>query len=601
MIQTRHFFRLLNKSFSFVLILSSLFFLASCSSVKQEDNSSIETTMDDMVTRLIQELSDEELNTIDQNYILNTITDKEKQSFSSNYWRFSVNVPVLVSLMRDTNQKVIPFWLEESDFVKTELTVNNSMTTYEVWQKEFPEGEIGLGINGFDKHNFVYFISVAPLNSKDNLEITPIFPAKQTLITLDIGAYTYSDWDQLVLTEVPERLKGQTLFTTFRGRSREAHIVNAFRETKFPSSSTPDQILLTWDADPTSSVVVQWRTQASVKSGSLKYWIEGGKDTVVQAAERNQLADRLLINDRYVSRFNVKLSGLKSATTYGYVVENEGTESTVASFKTADVDDQFSFIWFGDTHNDKGWGDLIQKADKRFPDVEFYSIAGDLVNTGLYRDDWDELFTYSGDVFRNKPLMAVPGNHDSQNGLGASLYQSLLTYPANGPEKISPGLTYAMTYKNALFLMIDVVSVPVEEQSAWIDQQLADSDAHWKFVTFHFSPYNAIEDYPDIVEEWVPLFDKHKVDIVMTGHYHYYLRTEPMFNSKPVAKIKDGTIYIMSIGASGKNEDGPLEPYAVKQIKESHFFQHVTIDGNKLSYQSIDEFGKVRDSLIINK
>ena len=177
MIQTRHFFRLLNKSFSFVLILSSLFFLASCSSVKQEDNSSIETTMDDMVTRLIQELSDEELNTIDQNYILNTITDKEKQSFSSNYWRFSVNVPVLVSLMRDTNQKVIPFWLEESDFVKTELTVNNSMTTYEVWQKEFPEGEIGLGINGFDKHNFVYFISVAPLNSKDNLEITPIFPA----------------------------------------------------------------------------------------------------------------------------------------------------------------------------------------------------------------------------------------------------------------------------------------------------------------------------------------------------------------------------------------------------------------------------------------
>ena len=54
--------------------------------------------MDDMVTRLIQELSDEELNTIDQNYILNTITYKEKQSFSSNYWRFSVNVPVLVSL-----------------------------------------------------------------------------------------------------------------------------------------------------------------------------------------------------------------------------------------------------------------------------------------------------------------------------------------------------------------------------------------------------------------------------------------------------------------------------------------------------------------------
>lgn len=601
MIATARFLYTITKQFGYILIIVTFTFLVSCFSVGYEGHASIKATMDDIVTRLAEKLSTEELSTIDQEFILNVINEEEKESLSSNYWRFNVNVPAVVSIMRDQNQKVVPFWLERSGFKKLDVTVSNSMANYEVWQKIFPKGEVGLGINGFDKHRFAYFISVAPQNPDDNLEVTTIFPEKQKFGSLEVGEYTYLDWDQLVLTEVPESLKGQTLFTTFRGRAREAHLIDAFRETKFPSSNLPDQVVLTWDTNPSSSVVVQWRTKVTKKEGLIKYWIEGTKDTVIQKADHNILDDRLLTNDRFVSRFIAKLTGLNPGTTYHYYVESEGGKSPVAVFETAALDDQFSFIWFGDTHNNENWGQLLQEANNKFPDVAFYSIVGDLVNTGLHRDDWDKLFQYSGNVFRNKPLMAVPGNHDSQDGLGANLYQSLLTYPANGPKTLSPGLTYSLSYKNALFLMIDVVSFPVEEQSSWIDKQLEESSAEWKFVAFHFPPYNAIEDYPDIIEEWIPLFDKHKVDMVMSGHYHYYMRTLPMFNSKPVDNISDGTIYIMSIGASGKYEDGPLEPYAAKQFKDSHLFQHISIKGNKLTYQSIDALGNVRDNLIIDK
>eukprot|EP01034_Spumella_vulgaris_P013857 gene13857-17708_t len=62
---------------------------------------------------------------------------------------------------------------------------------------------------------------------------------------------------------------------------------------------------------------------------------------------------------------------------------------------------------------------MAQKALKIHPEISFFDIAGDLVSTGLNRDEWDELWQYSGGVFRNKPLMPVPGNHDSQDGLGA--------------------------------------------------------------------------------------------------------------------------------------------------------------------------------------
>ena len=39
---------------------------------------------------------------------------------------------------------------------------------------------------------------------------------------------------------------------------------------------------------------------------------------------------------------------------------------------------------------------------------------------------------------------------------------------------------------------------PVEEQSAWLEQQLATTNATWKFAVFHFPPYNAHYDYGEI-------------------------------------------------------------------------------------------------------
>ena len=65
------------------------------------------------------------------------------------------------------------------------------------------------------------------------LRFSNFFPANQHIATMTVGAFTYHDWDELVLTEVPIELNGQKLLTTIRGRAREAHLVNAFRKTPF--------------------------------------------------------------------------------------------------------------------------------------------------------------------------------------------------------------------------------------------------------------------------------------------------------------------------------------------------------------------------------
>ncbi len=587
---------------SFFLIFISLFIFPSCELKKEDSSDSVQKVMDDVITRLYSSLTPAQLDTIGNSYILNFLTEKEKQVLATKYQYFDVNVPVRVSLMRDMGQKIPPFWLEESGFNKTDLQVKNEHSVYEVWQKDFSAGKVELGINGFDQHGPVYFICVGPENHEDSLEISNPFPENQHFYTMRAGAFTYHDWDELKLDEVPKELNGQVLFTTIRGRAREAHLIRAFRTTPYPSANSPDQVLLTWSSNPTNSIDIQWRTNTSVSDGRVKYWVKGKKDTLTDFADKYLMEDRLLQNDRYIHRFTSKLNNLQPGTFYQYCLGSEqGSWSDIFSFRTeSDNEEPFSFIWFGDTHKSPKWGDLIKESSQKYPDVAFYSIAGDLVSTGLFRDDWDKLFFHSGSVFNYRPLMPVPGNHDNQNGLGAWMYQEMFSLPGNGPEKMTAEMTYSFTYKNAFYLMIDATA-PNDWQTGWIEKQLKNTDAEWKFAMFHFPPYNYEEDYADIRQKWCTLFDKYHVDMVMSGHTHYYMRSKPVFNEKVVDQPSQGTIYVISVGIPGDHKNLPPEDYAEVHDSKGWLYQHIEISKHKLIYKSLDIEGNIKDEFVIEK
>jgi len=586
------------------ITLSTLTFLIilSCKKETATSHSTVKGVIDDAVTRLYEKLTPAQLDTISDSYVLNFLSKEDKEVLSTKFWTFETNVPVTVSLMHDTAQNAVPFWVPESGFKKTDMFVKNEHQTYEVWQKNFDAGHIGLGINGFDKHRPVYFISVAPTKPEDILKITEVYPAQYSLETMKVGAFTYHDWDSLILTEVPESLVGQVLFTTVRGRAREAHLTHAFRKTLTPSSEHPDQVMLTWSGDPKTTMDVQWRTNMAVKEGMVKYWKTGSKDTLTAKASAFKMEDRLLQNDRYVQKFTANLVHLEPGAFYNYKVGTpSGKWSEPANFETeSDKKEGFSFVWFGDTHHSPIWGDMAKKAFQRHREVAFYSIAGDLVSTGLHRDEWDDLWSHPGKIFSYKPLMPVPGNHDSQDGLGAWMYQEMFSLPKNGPKDLPAEMTYSFNYQDALFIMIDCTQ-PVSAQTSWIEMQLKNSKAKWKFVMFHFPPYNFVEPYDDIREQWSSLFDKYHVDMVMNGHMHYYLRTKPMFNGKAVANPANGTIYTMSISIPGKQEEWPAEDYAVVRYPDGPLYQHISMVGNKLVYRCLDPEGNVKDELVIEK
>ncbi|MDX1285386.1 MAG: metallophosphoesterase, partial [Draconibacterium sp.] len=251
-------------------------------------------------------------------------------------------------------------------------------------------------------------------------------------------------------------------------------------------------------------------------------------------------------------------------------------------------------------HHKPEYGKLINKADSTHPHAAFYTIAGDMVGDGLHRNEWDDLFQFPKNVISRKPFMNAVGNHDNRSGLGALMFRELFSYPKNGPENVPSEQTYSFTYKNTLFLMIDVTS-GVETHTEWIENQLANTTATWKIAVFHFPPYNWEEPYLDIQEAWVPLFDKYHLDMVFSGHIHYYMRSKPMKGGEVVASYNDGTAYIVSIGIPSRTNEASDEPYAEVRKMEGQFYQYVKISGNRLEYKAHDSDGNLADSFEIQK
>jgi len=417
---------------------------------------------------------------------------------------------------------------------------------------------------------------------------------------LEDSSFTYHDWNELVLTDVPVQMNGQKLLTTVRGRGVETHLIGAFRTTVYPSSKVPDQIMLTWSSDASTGIDIQWRTDTTIKTGIVKYRIKGSTTEYSVNAVKNMMEDRVLMNDRYINRFNAEIRNLTPGTTYQYRIVPQTEWSENYTFSTPAADDQFSFVWFGDTHHSPKFGEIINLAEKSHPDAAFYSIAGDMISDGLHRNQWDDLFEFSKNVISRKPLMSVLGNHDNRSGLGAAMYRELFSYPMNGPDSVEKEHTYSFRYKNALFLMIDVTS-PIEVQTSWIEKQLSNTDALWKFAMFHFPPFNWEEPYFDIQKAWIPIFDKYHVDMVMNGHIHYYMRSKPMKGGQVVSSYNNGTAYIISIGIPTNNHKISDELYAATHNTEGHLYQYVTIKGKELEFKSINFENKIIDSFNIKK
>lgn len=379
------------------------------------------------------------------------------------------------------------------------------------------------------------------------------------------------------------------------------------RPSRYPSSGQPDLVCLTWSGEPLSTQTVQWRTGPAVESGVVEYKKRDAQEAATVQASRVALDDPKIENDPKNNRYTARMEGLEPGTGYSYRVgTGSGAWSEWADFTTAPSGAApFSFVYLGDPQvGFDAWGKLLEQAVTTAPAAAFWVIAGDLVNRGNFRDQWDEFFGTGAMVFNRRPVMPAIGNHECPHGDAPWGYLAMFALPENGPEGQPKEHTYSFTYGNAQFCVLDS-NLPAAAQRPWLEKQLAESKSTWKFVVCHHPAYSSAgsRDNDEVREQWGPLFDQYHVDMALQGHDHAYLRTPPMRDGKPAASAADGTYYVISVSGT-KYYDQDKHDYAAVAFADTSTYQVIDIapgDVERLTYRAYDGTGAVRDEVIIEK
>ena len=344
---------------------------------------------------------------------------------------------------------------------------------------------------------------------------------------------------------------------------------------------TPEQIHLTWGEDPTSSVFVSWASPDRATRPRIRIG-----HRVIAARERRYTD---AINGETVWTYHARADGLRPGATYVYVVtaDNDGdaADPFSATFRTAPAGrPAFRFTSFGDLSTPNpdwvlsyGQSAYAVSAVESFQPL-FHLLNGDLCYANLNPESQPEVWRDFGDNNQTsaayRPWMPCPGNHEVEFGngpQGLTSYLTRYTLPDNGVPDFA-GRWYSFRIGAVLFVSLDADDVVFQDaaafvagpaplkptastgnaviepgtsfyvrgysggaQTQWLERTLAaaraDPGIDWIVAQMHqcAASSSATGNGSDlgIRAEWLPLFDRYQVDLVLNGHDHDYERSFP--------------------------------------------------------------------------
>jgi predicted MPP superfamily phosphohydrolase len=189
-----------------------------------------------------------------------------------------------------------------------------------------------------------------------------------------------------------------------------------------------------------------------------------------------------------------------------------------------------------------------------------------------------------------KPLLdagvkfyASLGNHDDP--------KSEMAYP---PFNMNGQRYFSFVRNNVRFLVLDSNSMD-PAQLAWLEHQLAAAAEPWKIAYFHHPLYSDGGRHGSEFELRVklePLFIKHGVNVVYSGHDHIYERLKP----------QHGIYYFVS-GSGGqlRADDLKRSDLTAAGFDRDRTFMLNEIDGDDLYFQVVSRTGQTVDQGVIHR
>jgi 3',5'-cyclic AMP phosphodiesterase CpdA len=257
--------------------------------------------------------------------------------------------------------------------------------------------------------------------------------------------------------------------------------------------------------------------------------------------------------------------------------------------KLPNKDGTVKFAVLGDTgtggSDQYAVGKQLMNFRTTFP-FDFALLLGDNLYGGENPRDYSKKFElpYKPLLDAKVKFYAALGNHDDPN---QRMYKQ---FNMNGERYYSfkPSLTAGVRF----FALDSNYMDP--KQLEWLEKELANSGSDWKIAFFHHPPYaSGMHGSDEILKgQLEPLFIKHGVNVVFTGHEHFYERIKP----------QKGIQYFVE-GSSAKLRKGDIDPSGLTAFgyDDGYTFMLVEIDGDQMYFQTITEQGKTIDSGVVKK
>ena len=348
------------------------------------------------------------------------------------------------------------------------------------------------------------------------------------------------------------------------------------------ADGTPEQVHLTWSENPATGVVVSWASPGQARRPRVRI----GQRVI--PAEPRPYTDG--INGETVWTYHARVGGLRPGATYAYAVTADNDSNSAdpfsATFHTAPHGRAaFRFTSFGDlaTPNTAwvlsyGQSAYAVEAVETFEPL-FHLLNGDLcyanLNPAAQPGVWRDFGNNNQTSAASRPWMPCLGNHEVEfyNGpQGFTSYLARYTLPDNRVPGFG-GRWYSFRIGSVLFVSLDADDVVYQDaaafvtgpaaltpapgtgrpaiqpgtsfyirgysngaQTEWLERTLAagraDETVDWIIVQMHqcAASSSATGNGSDlgIRQEWLPLFDRYQVDLVLCGHDHDYERSFPV-------------------------------------------------------------------------
>ena len=215
-------------------------------------------------------------------------------------------------------------------------------------------------------------------------------------------------------------------------------------------------------------------------------------------------------------------------------------------------------------------------------------FTGDMTD-GASQPEWDYWFAGAEDTMPNLPLMPLHGNHEVMS----QTYFDQFVLPDN---EESYSFDYGMIHWS---IVLDNTQELIASYKDWLEEDLTDSNAKWKFIGTHkpfYSTAKGQNDQESPRHHLLDIIQENGVAMTVAGHKHNYERFYPMLDGE---KAEDGIIHLVTGGAGAPLYPfGPEQDITAKKEMDYHLIIYtITSDMMKATVKGVN--GNIIDEFVV--